>query len=161
MNNYRLLALLCALLTTTGCASITKGTKGVTQVQIDNCSEQISCEATNKKGTWKFDAPGPVTYKKSDEQMTIVCEDGPAKTSVNMAPTKSAMVWGNVLVGGIIGGGVDASTDAHWDYPVSITLHRKYCNGVAVEPGAEKDLVAPAPSAASDSEDATPQADID
>jgi hypothetical protein len=124
------------LLVSTGCASITKGTKGVTQVQIENCSEAISCEATNKKGSWEFDAPGPVQYKKSDEEMAITCDDGAEKLTTRMLPTKSAMVWGNVLVGGIIGGGVDASTDAHWEYPETITLHRKYCNGVAVEPAA-------------------------
>jgi hypothetical protein len=151
MNVRDLAVVACLLVATTGCASITKGTKGVTQVQIDNCAEVISCDGTNKKGTWKFSAPGPLKYKKSDDDMVIACEDGPGEQlSVRMSPTKSAMVWGNVLVGGVIGGGVDASTDAHWDYPESITLHRRYCNGVAVEPIPQTaPSVAPSPAAES------------
>ncbi|MBX3706822.1 MAG: hypothetical protein KF911_09295 [Pseudomonadales bacterium] len=122
------------LLATTGCATVTKGTSGVTQVQVNNCAERIACEGTNKKGSWAFTAPGPLKYKKSDEDMVIACEDGPESLSVSMAPTRGGMIWGNVLVGGVVGGGVDASTDAHWEYPETITLQRRYCNGVAVEP---------------------------
>ena len=44
------------------------------------------------------------------------------------------MIWGNALLGGVIGAGVDASTDAHWDLPDTVTLHRKFCRG---EPVAE------------------------
>ncbi len=39
------------------------------------------------------------------------------------------MAWGNIIIGGIIGGGVDASTDAHWEMVDSISIHRKTCYG--------------------------------
>ncbi len=125
-------ALLLALMTCSGCATITKGKTDTVLVQISNCSESISCEATNKKGRWDFSAPGPVTFDKSDQDLTIQCSDGPEKLTLRITPTKSSMVWGNVLVGGIIGGGVDASTDAHWDIVDSVTMTRNYCFGSRV-----------------------------
>lgn len=112
-----------------GCATITKGKTDTVQVQISNCAEAIPCTATNKKGAWDFEAPGPVTFDKSDEDLVITCEDGPGNLTVRTTPKKSSMVWGNVLFGGIIGGGVDASTDAHWETVDSLTINRNYCYG--------------------------------
>ena len=70
------LALSVLALSSVGCASITKGTQDTLQVEVANCGERIPCTATNKKGTWQFTAPGPVTVKKSDDQLAIRCEDG-------------------------------------------------------------------------------------
>jgi len=111
-----------------GCASITKGTKDTIQVEVSNCSEPMDCTATNKKGSWPFKAPGPVTFKKSDQELVIKCDDDGEVIAQVVRPTKSSMVWGNVLLGGAIGGGIDASTDAHWETPDSITLFRNNCN---------------------------------
>ena len=125
---FTILSLSLAILVS-GCASITKGTKDTMQVQIGNCPESIACTATNKKGTWDFTAPGAVKFKKSDDPLTITCEDGPGKISVQVVPERGAMGWGNIIFGGIIGGGVDASSDAHWDISDSLVLSRKFCNG--------------------------------
>lgn len=121
----------------TGCATITKGTTDTVQVQVSNCAEPISCTATNKKGSWEFEAPGPVTFDKSDEDLVISCKDGPGNLTVKTSPQKSSMVWGNVLVGGIIGGGVDASTDAHWETVDTLTITRNYCYGDKATNGPE------------------------
>ena len=112
-----------------GCASITKGTKDTMQIQVGNCPESINCTAQNKKGTWIFTAPGAVQFKKSDDPLTITCDDGPGKITVQVVPQRGSMAWGNIIVGGIIGGGVDSSTDAHWDIADSLVLSRKYCAG--------------------------------
>jgi len=110
-----------------GCASVTKGTKDTIQVQVSNCSNPMDCTATNKKGTWTFTAPGPVTFKKSDQDLIIACNDGGSILTRSLRPTRGGMIWGNVLIGGIIGGGVDAMTDAHWDMADSLILHRDNC----------------------------------
>ena len=39
------------------------------------------------------------------------------------------MIWGNVLLGGIMGAGVDANTDANQELPDTITLNRQTCRG--------------------------------
>ena len=117
-----------------GCASITKGTSDVVNVEVSNCGEKIDCTASNKKGTWNFRAPGPVKFKKSDDPLHIQCEDGPDEVAERtLTPTRDAMIWGNILVGGIIGGGVDAYSDGHWDLPDSTTLVRQTCRGKPVD----------------------------
>ena len=98
-------------------------------IQIGNCPERISCTATNKKGTWDFTAPGAVKFKKSDDPLTVTCEDGPGSISLQVVPERGSMAWGNIIIGGIIGGGIDSSTDAHWDISDNLVLSRAYCYG--------------------------------
>ncbi len=128
-NKFKLIPLILILGALTGCATITKGTEDTVQVQIGNCGEMISCTATNKKGSWDFMAPGPVRFKKSDQPLTITCNDGPEVLTVQIAPVRGGMAWGNIIFGGIIGGGVDSGTDAHWDTADSLVIARQYCNG--------------------------------
>jgi len=110
-----------------GCATVTKGTTDTIQVQVNNCSELMDCTATNKKGSWPFTAPVAVTFKKSDQDLIITCDDGGEVITRSLRPTRGGMIWGNVLIGGIIGGGLDAVTDAHWDMSDSLLIHRNNC----------------------------------
>ena len=119
--------LLVALLP--GCASITMGTDQTLNVDFSNCMEAVNCTATNKKGTWTFTAPGPVTVDKSDDQLVIRCEDGEEYVTRAIAPNSDEMVWGNVILGGGIGAAIDSSTDAHWELPNTVTLVRQSCRG--------------------------------
>ena len=119
----------CGLFLACGCASITKGTTQSVQVEIGNCGEPTECIASNKKGTWEFTAPGSVTVKKSDDPLHIRCEDGDNVVTRSVSPNRDAMIWGNAIFGGVIGAGVDASTDAHWELPETVTLHRQTCRG--------------------------------
>ena len=114
---------------TSGCASITKGSDDAIYVEIPNCTEKVECTASNKKGAWEFSAPGTVRFKKSDDVLHIECKDGDRVAKRSVTPTSSEMIWGNILFGGIIGGGVDASTDAHWETPESVNLYRHNCQG--------------------------------
>ena len=118
-----------------GCASITKGTSDVVNVEIANCGETVDCTASNKKGSWGFKAPGSVRIKKSDDALRITCEDGDGTVTRSVMPQRDAMIWGNVLVGGIIGAGVDSNTDANQELPDSITLHRQTCRGKPLDGG--------------------------
>lgn len=129
MLNVAVIVAIGATSLLSGCASIAKGTKDVLQVNIANCNEAIECTATNKKGTYGFTAPGPVKFKKSDDNLIIVCKDGDDDITMPVTPTRGGMVWGNIVFGGFIGGGVDAVTDAHWDMADAVTLHRTYCKG--------------------------------
>ena len=115
------------------CASITKGTSDILQVEVSNCGESIDCTATNKRGSWQFSAPGSVKFKKSDNALSIRCQNGDSVITRTVMPTRGGMIWGNVLAGGIIGGAVDASTDAHWDTVDSISTHRQTCHGKKIE----------------------------
>ena len=74
-----------------GCASITKGTMDNIQVSITNCTELVQCTATNKKGEWQFTAPGAVKFIKSDDPLTIVCNDGDGVVTVQVVPTRGGI----------------------------------------------------------------------
>lgn len=121
--------ILFGLITLSGCASITKGTDAVIYVEIPNCSESVECTASNKKGSYEFTAPGSVRFKKSDSALHISCKDGEGVAKRTVTPIRGEMIWGNVLFGGIIGGGVDASTDAHWETPETVNVYRETCRG--------------------------------
>ena len=82
-----------------------------------------------QEGDLGFHCTRSSQIKNSDDPLTITCEDGPGKISVQVVPERGAMGWGNIVFGGIIGGGVDASSDAHWDISDSLVLSRKVCNG--------------------------------
>ena len=127
MRNTAAVASLIAAVSMCGCASITKGTTQAINVDTANCGKPTVCTATNKKGSWEFTAPGPVTIEKSDDPLVIRCKDGVDYVTRTIAPDDDAMVWGNVLFGGVIGAAVDSSTDAHWEVPPSITINRKNC----------------------------------
>ena len=127
MNNINKLLIAAGLVAATGCASITQGTSDVIHVEVANCGETIQCTASNKKGSWEFDAPGSVKFKKSDDALRRTCEDGDGTVTRSVTPTGDAMIWGNALLGGVIGAAVDASTDANQELPDSITIHRQTC----------------------------------
>ena len=144
MNNLiLLLSTVTVCIGVQGCATITKGKTDTVQVQISNCSESIKCTASNKKGSWNFLAPGSITFTKSDNDLTIICDDGEGVISQRLTPTRGGSAWGNVLLGGGIGGIVDASTDAHWNMVDSIILHRNYCFGISVSPLPKQDVPKP------------------
>ena len=132
MKFTNLFTIVLVILLSSGCASITKGTWDSVQVKIANCGESIQCEATNKKGTWEFDAPGSVRFKKSDDALRISCKDGDKFVYKTVSPIQDSMIWGNILVGGIIGAGVDASSDAHYDFPESVTINRETCRNESI-----------------------------
>ena len=121
------IAILGILFLISGCASITRGTKESINVETANCGKPTQCTASNKKGTWEFTAPGSVTVKRSDEGLKIRCKDGDEYVIRSVTPNREEMIWGNVLFGGIIGGAVDANSDAHWELPETITIHRENC----------------------------------
>ena len=127
--------ILCAL-ALSGCATITKGTSETVDVQLRNCPNDMDCTATNKKGTWQFTAPGVVRVTKSDDALRIECRSGEQLVTRSITPTSDSSIWGNVLVGGVIGAGVDASSDAHWELQDSITLRCEQ-EDVEVENSAE------------------------
>ena len=56
-----------------------------------------------------------------------MCEDSNESITLSVKSERGEMIWGNALLGGVIGGVVDANKDAHWELPDSVTLHRNNC----------------------------------
>ena len=99
------------------CASITQGSDQIVTVDTPNCPG-AQCKLTNKDGTYYINqTPGTVTINKSGSQLSVECYKGDARSVSSSSSSVENMAWGNILIGGIIGGGVDMATGAAYKYP--------------------------------------------
>jgi len=72
--------------------------------------------------------PGSVYIEKTKYDLTIKCNKTGYEAATYMDKSGSAgATWGNIVLGGLIGWGVDSATgsDNKYDSPVNITLNKK------------------------------------
>lgn len=120
--NLKTLMAVTAAAALVGCASLTREHTQNIGLVAPACKEPVRCTLTNKKGTWTADAPGMASVRRSDDPLRLACESGDQHWQGVIEGQRGGRAWGNVLLGGGIGGIVDANTDAHWDYPASISV---------------------------------------
>lgn len=114
---------LCALLMSSACASITAGTTQSVAVATTP-KDGAQCELANEKGQWSVPkTPGSTTVTKAYGELTITCShpDG-SKGSTAVQSSTGGAVFGNILVGGVIGAAVDMGSGAAYTYPASIAI---------------------------------------
>tara|TARA_B100001057_G_scaffold320093_1_gene320316 strand:+ start:3679 stop:4179 length:501 start_codon:yes stop_codon:yes gene_type:complete len=118
MNIKQKLLILFMLPLVTECASIVKGSDQVVTIDTPNCPG-ATCRLSNNDGTYFINnTPGTVTINKSGSALTVSCYKGDeASASMSAESNVENMAWGNILIGGIIGGGVDMATGAAYNYP--------------------------------------------
>lgn len=105
-----------------GCASIVSGTIQPISVNTPGC-EGASCQLTNDKGSWFVKSPGYVSVSRAYGNLTVLCsKEGFGSATTTVASTTKGMAFGNILLGGVIGAGVDIGTGAAYDYPVTINV---------------------------------------
>lgn len=125
MTKLTLLVAVATFSAATGCASISKPKVSTVTVKVPlACSGQVECTVTNKKETRVVVPTGDTTIKKSDDPLRIVCFDreGQPYHNTEVAGTRTDRAWGNLLLGGVVGAGIDAHTDAHWEYPNTVDV---------------------------------------
>lgn len=109
-----------------GCASVMEGGDQGININTTGCEESglAICSVRNSEGASTITAPASVSVEKARGPLTVSCEtrDKMATGSVVVESKYEAMNAGNILVGGIIGIGVDAATGAMWKYPTSIVV---------------------------------------
>src|SRR5882672_11770849 len=106
----------------TGCASIVSGTNQPVSLDTPGC-DAASCQLTNDKGTWYVKTPGSVTVSRAYGNLNVVCsKEGFGSATASVASSTKAMAFGNILIGGVIGVGVDIGTGAAYDYPATIAV---------------------------------------
>lgn len=118
MTNKQKLFILFILPLLTECASIVKGSDQVITIDTPNCPG-ATCRLVNNDGTYFINkTPGTVSINKSGSALTVSCYKGEEASSSMSAESKvENMAWGNILIGGIIGGGVDMYTGSAYNYP--------------------------------------------
>jgi hypothetical protein len=116
-------ALLLIASGTQACASIVDGQNQTLSVNTFP-KAGATCKLSNGKGTWYVNkTPGTVTVTRGYDDMITTCElAGYGKGSASAKSSTKAMAAGNIIFGGIIGGGVDMATGAAYDYPSEITV---------------------------------------
>jgi len=122
----RVLVVISSAAALSGCASIVNGSNQVVSIEARNKTEQVSgavCKLDNGKGTYYVTTPGTVTVHRAYDDMNVKCEkSGQQPGMATVKSSTKAMAFGNIIFGGFIGGAVDASTGAAYDYPSLISV---------------------------------------
>jgi hypothetical protein len=117
MNIARFAALAALGISVSGCASIISGTTQQIAITTSPVSG-ASCELHSKEGTWTVTTPGVAKVDKTKEDISIHCaKDGYQDASATIPSSFEGWTFGNLILGGIVGVGVDAATGAMNKYP--------------------------------------------
>jgi hypothetical protein len=111
-----------AALSLGGCASIVKGTSQSISVSTPPTTG-AQCTLSSSEGTWLVISPGNVTVPKSKSDIAVRCVKPGWQPAVATIPSGFAgMTAGNILLGGVVGLGIDAATGAIHQYPHSVQV---------------------------------------
>ena len=100
-----------------GCATVIEGP--VQTITVESAPPGAACAVSRERealGT--VVTPGAITLDKSKNDLVVTCSKPGYRSSTLVAsPKYLAATFGNLLVGGLIGFGVDAATAANFYYP--------------------------------------------
>ena len=106
-----------------GCATITTGTDQT--VAVITVPPGAVCELTREGTTVAVvnPTPGTVTLEKDKDTVTVSCnKDGHFDGMETLAASFRGMTFGNIILGGFIGLGVDAASGAMHHYPPNVMV---------------------------------------
>lgn len=120
------LTLACGVLLT-GCASVAGGNtqKMYVQAQAQDGAEVTGadCALSNDKGTWRVRAPGDTSIVRSNKRMEVKCEKSPMPQGVvSVESSTRAALFGNIIIGGVVGAVIDHTSGAAYEYPEMIRV---------------------------------------
>lgn len=124
----------------TACASITGGTHQKVNVQPQTSSGQAItgaiCRLTNDHGSVNVTAPGVATVHRSGQPLDVNCsKDGATIARQSFPASTRGMVWGNIIIGGIIGVVIDYSNGAAHHYAKQLRVLGTDAGSVASSAG--------------------------
>lgn len=128
-----LIALFVGVTFLSGCASVT-GTRNQPVSVRSSCGAApiagAACKLSNDKGEWHVaSTPGSVTIQKAFGDVAVECEKtGFGRGARIYQSAANASIYGNILVGGLIGYAIDAGSGSGFDYPQLMSVD--VCNGV-------------------------------
>jgi hypothetical protein len=108
-----------------GCATVVKGT--TQEIVVDTNPTGASCTVArgNAQIAVLSATPGTVQVSRSKDSLTVACmkaPEYPTPTTQIVEPAFNGVTLGNVLIGGLIGVVVDASTGANHTYPEKVMI---------------------------------------
>jgi hypothetical protein len=107
-----------AVVLSTGCATIVKGTTAKIPVASDPTAADVLVD-----GNFVGQTPTTLVLKKTTDHLVTIQKVGYQPKSVPVVQTVGGAVWGNILAGGLIGWGVDAANGAQYNLiPTTIAV---------------------------------------
>ena len=95
------------------------------------CAEKqllATCSLKNDKGSWLVSAPGKVTITNDNSLLEISCKGQYVPSfSVTALPMPTMSMFGNVLLGGVLGAAVDVYNNTGMKYPENIDISNPNC----------------------------------
>lgn len=124
MKKY--LLLLTLLLLHTSCASIVDGKNQPVSVETISQHGPVNgahCSLQNDKGKWFIPStPGSAVVNRAYGDLIIHCTRDEMRGNESVKSSTKGMAFGNILIGGGIGAGIDCVTGAAYDYPTNIVV---------------------------------------
>ncbi len=113
-----------------GCASVVGGFTETLSISTISDGADVAgaqCDLTNSRGTWHVTTPGPVTIRRSFEDLKIHCAYDKYASNIGHVPSSTrALVFGNILLpGSLVATAVDIGSGSAFDYPspIIVKLH--------------------------------------
>lgn len=114
----------CAL-SVSACASIVGGRYQKVEVDARASGESVRADCTLSNGTGEVRVltPGTAVIHRSSHDLSVVCQkDGKQIAQQSYDASIRGMVWGNLIIGGLIGIAIDFSDGASHHYPDKLTV---------------------------------------
>ncbi len=139
-----------AVMLMSGCAAIVGGMHQPVAVSMQTGDgdpiDGANCRLQNSKGTWYVTTPGSVTIHRGHDNLRVSCSKPTTGAGeMTQRSTVSGWVFGNLVLGGLIGLIVDLGTDAGFNYPDSLLVVQttsKPDHSLDALPGAPADALA-------------------
>jgi hypothetical protein len=107
---FRAMGLFFALSLVSGCATVVKGTTQVIPINSDPTGAEVLVN-NNMLGI----TPTEIKLKRKNDHQVIIRKEGYSTVTMPVLKSVGGAVWGNVLAGGLIGWGVDATSGAQYN----------------------------------------------
>jgi hypothetical protein len=119
------LALVVALVGLGGCATIVKGT--TQDIAVDSNPQGANCTVSRNGAQLAVvnPTPGKIKVTRDREALTFACSKAPeySNTATSVVESKfNGTTFGNILIGGVVGAVVDASTGSNYSYPDRVMI---------------------------------------
>lgn len=108
MKSIQLLACLSASLLASGCATIVTGSSQEVTLVSEPSGASVSIDGNNRGMT-----PLTISLKRKETPTFVLTSDGYMDEALALDKSSNGWVWGNIVLGGIIGLAVDMGTGAH------------------------------------------------
>lgn len=107
----------------TGCATVTKSANQPVTVDTRPPGAECTLEREGEKLAVINPTPGAVSVEKDKDVIQVTCKKAGFKDGTGeLASSFESMTLGNILIGGVIGIGIDAASGAMHQYPSTVTI---------------------------------------